>query len=208
MSLIAVAAEYHFNFPPSSYTKQTGPISIPNSWSVLPTSTGAISMIGRRATFCVLYSKIVLPTLPLRFWKTKKKKREKLIQISSKVQLGESTVWDISGLSHCTSAEQSSPLCTVPYFKTFMSRFHCDEQTCPNDTGGFPPQDGLIFPFIINFFFLCICTCTHILEVHSFKTQRVFWFISSARLILVKFCPSLGFSWECYWQNLHYTHWI
>lgn len=28
---------------------------------------------------------------------------------------GEPTVWDISGLSHCTSAEQSSPFCTVPW---------------------------------------------------------------------------------------------
>lgn len=52
----------------SFYTKQTGPISIPNSWSALPTSTGAISTIGKRATFCVLYSKTVWPTFPLRFW--------------------------------------------------------------------------------------------------------------------------------------------
>lgn len=50
------------------YMKQTGPISMPNSWSVLPISTGARSMMGKRATFCVLYSKIVLPTFPFRFW--------------------------------------------------------------------------------------------------------------------------------------------
>lgn len=53
--------------PRRLHTKQTGPISMPNSWSVPPTSTGARSTMGRRATFCVLYSKTVLPTLPFRF---------------------------------------------------------------------------------------------------------------------------------------------
>lgn len=159
---------------------------------MLPTSTGAISMIGNRATFCVRYSKTVLPTLPLRFWKEKKTKREeeKLVQISSEVQL-------VSRLSEIFQDCLTVPLLSNPllsalyldYFETYLSCFHRDELTCPTDTGGFPPQDGLIFPFIINFFFLCICTCTHILEVHSFKTERVFWFISSAKLILVEFCP-------------------
>lgn len=49
------------------HTKQTGPISMPNSWSVPPTSTGARSTMGKRATFWVLYSNTVLPTLPSRF---------------------------------------------------------------------------------------------------------------------------------------------
>lgn len=43
------------------YKKQTGPRSNPNSWFAPPMSIGAMSTIGRREVFCVLYSKTVLP---------------------------------------------------------------------------------------------------------------------------------------------------
>jgi len=46
------------------YKKHTGPISIPNSWSESPMSTGAISTIGNLAVFWVLYSNTVLPHFP------------------------------------------------------------------------------------------------------------------------------------------------
>lgn len=46
------------------YRKHTGPISMPNSWSGPPMSTGAMSTIGSLAVFCVLYSNTVLPQLP------------------------------------------------------------------------------------------------------------------------------------------------
>lgn len=46
------------------YKKHTGPISMPNSWSGPPMSTGAMSTIGSLAVFCVLYSNTVLPQLP------------------------------------------------------------------------------------------------------------------------------------------------
>lgn len=42
-------------------------MSMPNSWSGPPMSTGAISTIGSLAVFCVLYSKTVLPQLPFAF---------------------------------------------------------------------------------------------------------------------------------------------
>lgn len=38
------------------YKKQTAPTSTPNSWSAPPMSIGAMSTIGRREVFCVLYS--------------------------------------------------------------------------------------------------------------------------------------------------------
>lgn len=46
------------------HKKHTGPISMPNSWSEPPMSTGAISTIGSLAVFWVLYSNTVLPHLP------------------------------------------------------------------------------------------------------------------------------------------------
>jgi len=52
------------------YKKHTGPISMPNSWSGPPMSTGAISTIGSLAVFCVLYSNTVLPQLPFACCKT------------------------------------------------------------------------------------------------------------------------------------------
>lgn len=47
------------------YKKQTGPMSMPNSWSGAPTSIGAKSMMGRREVFVVLYSMTVLPQAPV-----------------------------------------------------------------------------------------------------------------------------------------------
>lgn len=57
------------------YKKQTAPTSTPNSWSAPPTSIGAISTMGRREVFCVLYSKTVLPHRPVCFcgWREEKK---------------------------------------------------------------------------------------------------------------------------------------
>ena len=56
------------------YKKQTAPTSTPNSWSAPPMSIGAMSTIGRREVFCVLYSKTVLPHRPVCFcwWWTEK----------------------------------------------------------------------------------------------------------------------------------------
>lgn len=54
------------------YKKQTGPMSTPNSCSGPPMSMGAMSMMGRREVFCDRYSIIVLPHLPVCFWRKKK----------------------------------------------------------------------------------------------------------------------------------------
>lgn len=47
------------------YRKQTGPMSMPNSWSGAPMSKGATSMMGRREVLVVLYSITVLPQAPV-----------------------------------------------------------------------------------------------------------------------------------------------
>jgi hypothetical protein len=47
------------------YTKQTGLMSIPNSWSGAPMSKGATSMMGRREVLVVLYWMTVLPQVPV-----------------------------------------------------------------------------------------------------------------------------------------------
>ena len=47
------------------YRKQTGPTSMPNSWSGAPMSKGATSMMGRREVLVVLYSITVLPQVPV-----------------------------------------------------------------------------------------------------------------------------------------------
>lgn len=45
-----MSCPYFFHF----YKKQTGPTWTPNSWSLAPTSIGAMSMMGRRDVFVVL----------------------------------------------------------------------------------------------------------------------------------------------------------
>lgn len=47
------------------YTKQTGPISTPNSWSGAPISMGATSVMGSLDVFELLYSMTVLPHCPV-----------------------------------------------------------------------------------------------------------------------------------------------
>lgn len=59
------------------YKKQTGPISIPNSWSAPPISMGAMSTMGRREVFCDLYSNIVLPHCPVCLCRKEKNHTEK-----------------------------------------------------------------------------------------------------------------------------------
>lgn len=58
-----------WGFYPWFQEKHTWPISMPNSWSWPPTSTGAKSTIGSRESVCVRYSKTVLPHSPLGFWR-------------------------------------------------------------------------------------------------------------------------------------------
>lgn len=65
LSLFPVILGGHCDIP--LYKKQTAPTSTPNSWSAPPMSIGAMSTIGRREVFCVLYSKTVLPHRPVCF---------------------------------------------------------------------------------------------------------------------------------------------
>lgn len=57
------------------YKKQTAPTSTPNSWSAPPMSIGAMSTMGRREVFCVLYSKTVLPHRPVCFCGRREEKK-------------------------------------------------------------------------------------------------------------------------------------